>query len=84
MVGMWDDFVRNIAAPARLTLVSILSLPSVLITPGAYQLEAYVWLPASLAHESVLVIACAFVITAFVNAGNMADGTNGLLYPVSA
>ena len=79
MVGMWDDFVSNIAAPARLTLVSIFSLLWVVITPGAFQLEAYAWLPALLAHESVLVIACAFVITAFVNAGNMADGANGLL-----
>ena len=79
MVGMWDDFVSNIAAPTRLTLVSIFSLLWVVISPGVSQLEAYPWLPALLAHEAVLVIACAFVITAFVNAGNMADGANGLL-----
>lgn len=79
MVGMWDDFVSNISASGRLALVSILSLLWVMITPGTVQLEAFAWLPAPLAHEAVLAVACAFIITAFVNAGNMADGANGLL-----
>lgn len=79
MVGMWDDFVSNITASGRLALVSIFSLLWVVITPGALQLEAFAWLPGPLANEAVLAIACAFIITAFVNAGNMADGANGLL-----
>lgn len=79
MVGMWDDFVSNITASGRLALVSIFSLLWVVITPGALQPEAFAWLPGLLANEAVLAIACAFIITAFVNAGNMADGANGLL-----
>ena len=83
LVGLWDDFVDRLSASRRLMAVMIFSLLWVVATPDAVRPEVYLWLPELLRHEITIILAAAFIITAFVNAGNMADGANGLLSIIS-
>lgn len=79
LVGLWDDFVSRSLPIARLALV--LAISSVAVVSDAVRMmpSAYEWLPFGLNNALLLTIAGVIIVTGFVNAGNMADGANGLL-----
>jgi UDP-N-acetylmuramyl pentapeptide phosphotransferase/UDP-N-acetylglucosamine-1-phosphate transferase len=83
LVGLWDDFVTRFQPTSRLALVLAISLLAFLSHAVPMKASAYDWLPLGLNNAFALVLAGTFVVTGFVNAGNMADGANGLLGTVA-
>ena len=79
LVGLLDDFVVRFQPISRLALVLAISLFAFLSDAVPMTASVYSWLPLGLNNGFVLVIAGTLVVTGFVNAGNMADGANGLL-----
>jgi UDP-GlcNAc:undecaprenyl-phosphate GlcNAc-1-phosphate transferase len=79
LVGLWDDFVTRFQPTSRLVLVLAISMFAFLSDAVPMTESAYGWLPLGLNNPFALVLAGALVVTGFVNAGNMADGANGLL-----
>ena len=79
LVGLWDDFVTRFQPTSRLALVLAMSLLAFLSNTVPMTASAYEWLPLDLNNSFALVLAGTLVVTGFVNAGNMADGANGLL-----
>ena len=83
LVGLWDDFVTRFSPIVRLFLVLIISSVTLLSAPNLMPATAYEWLPYELNSSVLLMIAGTLVVTGFVNAGNMADGANGLLASIA-
>ena len=83
LVGLWDDFVTRFQPTLRLALVLTISMFAFLNDAVPMTASAYGWLPLGLNNAIALLLAGAFVVTGFVNAGNMADGANGLLGTVA-
>ena len=79
LVGLWDDFVARFQPMSRLALVLAISMFAFLNDAVPMTASAYHWLPFGLNNSFTLVMAGTLVVTGFVNAGNMADGANGLL-----
>ena len=79
LVGLWDDFVTRFQPTSRLVLVLAISIFAFLSDAVPMTESAYGWLPLGLNNAFALMLAGALVVTGFVNAGNMADGANGLL-----
>ena len=79
LVGLWDDFAIRFQPIFRLALVLAISLFAFLGDAVPMNMSAYDWLPLDLNNAFALVMAGTLVVTGFVNAGNMADGANGLL-----
>lgn len=79
LVGIWDDFVTRVQPKSRLALVLAISTFALLSDAVPMTASAYNWLPLGLNNSFALVMAGTLVVTGFVNAGNMADGANGLL-----
>ena len=79
LVGLWDDFVARFKPTPRLVLVLAISMGALLSDAVPMTASAYVWLPFGLNNSFALFMAGTLVVTGFVNAGNMADGANGLL-----
>ena len=84
LVGLWDDFVTRFQPTFRLALVLAISMFAFLGDAVPMTVSAYDWLPLGLNNALVLAMAGTLVVTGFVNAGNMADGANGLLGIVGA
>ena len=83
LVGLWDDFVTRFQPTSRLALVLVISMFAFLSDAVPMTASAYDWLPLGLNNAFALVLAGTVVVTGFVNAGNMADGANGLLGTVA-
>ena len=79
LIGLWDDFAGELSATVRLLSVMVLVWCGLMFTPNLLPAASYEWLPGSLENSLVLVFAATLLVTGFVNAGNMADGANGLL-----
>lgn len=79
LVGLWDDFVTRFLPIVRLTLVLAITAAALVTDAIPMTASAYDWLPLGLNNPTVLAIAGGLIVTGFVNAGNMADGANGLL-----
>ena len=79
LVGLWDDLSTKFRPTCRLFAVLALAWCGFALEPSLLPAAAYEWLPAKLEQSFVLVLAGTLLITGFVNAGNMADGANGLL-----
>lgn len=79
LVGLWDDSVAYLSPIARLLAVSIISSAALLSNVVPIPPSIYGWLPFGLNGVWFLTVGAALVVTGFVNAGNMADGANGLL-----
>ena len=79
LVGLWDDFVSRVQPIIRLTMVLAVSVGALISGAVPMTMSAYSWLPFGLNDSYVLFVAGVLVVTGFVNAGNMADGANGLL-----
>lgn len=79
LVGLWDDFVTRFSPTVRLILVLVLSCGALINDPSIMASAAYQWVPADFREPWVLLIAGTLITSGFVNAGNMADGANGLL-----
>lgn len=83
LVGLWDDLAAHLTAGVRLVLVLSISCWVVVTSPELMPVSAYAWLPETLQQPFWLVGAGALVVAGFVNAGNMADGANGLLASIT-
>ena len=79
LVGLWDDVVSLSLPTTRLMLVIAISTLALVNDAVRMMPSAYEWLPFGLNNTMVLTIAGVVIVTGFVNAGNMADGANGLL-----
>jgi len=79
LVGLWDDFAHHLKPALRLLLVGLLSCAALYANPDFMPASAYSWLPEALNQPLILLVAGSLLVTGFVNAGNMADGANGLL-----
>lgn len=79
LVGLWDDFVTRVPPALRLALVLVFSLLAFLHDAVSMTASVYDWLPFGFDSSLTLILAATLVVTGFVNAGNMADGANGLL-----
>lgn len=79
LVGLWDDFVTRFQPLLRLVLVLAVSLAAFASNAVSLNANTFDWLPFGLNNSIALVVASTMVVTGFVNAGNMADGANGLL-----
>lgn len=79
LVGLWDDLANKFSPISRLFSVLILAWCGLMVEPSLLPASAYEWLPGALEQSFVLGLAAALLIAGFVNAGNMADGANGLL-----
>lgn len=79
VVGLWDDFVTRFRPTSRLALVLVISMFAFLSDVVPMTASAYDWLPLGLNNPFALGMAGTLIVTGFVNAGNMADGANGLL-----
>ena len=83
LVGLWDDFVTRFHPTLRLALVLAISMFAFLNAAVPMTASAYGWLPLGLNNAFALAVAGTLVVTGFVNAGNIADGANGLLGTVA-
>ena len=79
LVGLCDDLAVNISPGRRLFLVLALAYAAVAQQPEIVPPSAYAWLPGALNNSVTLTVAGAILVAGFVNAGNMADGANGLM-----
>ena len=79
VVGLWDDFVTRFSPIARLSLVLTISSVTLASAPNLLPPAAYNWLPFGLNSPVWLILGGTLIVTGFVNAGNIADGANGLL-----
>ena len=79
LVGLWDDFVTRFQPKFRLALVFAIAFFAFWSDSAPMTASAYHWLPFDLNNSVALMMAGTLVLTGFVNAGNMADGANGLL-----
>lgn len=82
LVGLWDDVVTRFPPIARLILVMSISGAALVTKAVPLTGSAYEWLPFGWSNPMVLTMAGVLIVTGFVNAGNMADGANGLLSTV--
>lgn len=79
LVGLWDDFATRFRPSLRLALVLAIAMLAFLSDDTLMRTDSYAWLPSALANSPALALAGTLVVAGFVNAGNMADGANGLL-----
>lgn len=79
LVGLWDDFVTRTRPAIRLLLVFLVSIYALSSDAVTMSVNAFDWLPLGLNNSIALVALGTLVVAGFVNAGNMADGANGLL-----
>lgn len=79
LVGLWDDVVTRFRPLLRLVLVLVISMVAFLSEAVSMTSSAYDWVPPYLNNGFFLSVAGTLIVTGFVNAGNMADGANGLL-----
>ena len=83
LVGLWDDLAVQFRAAIRLLLVLGISCWAIISDPGLLPASVYAWVPGLLNQPAWLTIAGAVLVAGFVNAGNMADGANGLLASIA-
>lgn len=83
LVGLWDDLAVQFSAAIRLLLVLGISCWAIISDPGLLPASVYAWVPGLLNQPAWLTIAGAVLVAGFVNAGNMADGANGLLASIA-
>ena len=83
LVGLWDDLAVQFSAPIRLLLVLSIACWAMFSDPGLMPPGVYAWIPELFNQPVWLTIAGALVVAGFVNAGNMADGANGLLASIA-
>ena len=84
LIGLVDDFKRNVPAFVRLALMSAIAIIGFLVLPDLLpnKLEILLDLPQE-ANSILLVLGGTFVLVGFANAANMVDGANGLLSLIS-
>lgn len=83
LVGLWDDLAVQFSAAIRLLLVLSISCWAIISDPGLLPSSVYTWVPELFNQPAWLTIAGAVLVAGFVNAGNMADGANGLLASIA-
>ena len=83
LVGLWDDLAAQLSAGIRLILVLSISCWAIVSSPEIMPASVYGWVPEAIDHPAWLIGAGALLVAGFVNAGNMADGANGLLASIA-
>ena len=83
LVGLHDDLGGRVSPAVRLLLVFLVAGWGLVNNPELLPASVYAWLPEPLNQAVWLTFGGAILVTGFVNAGNMADGANGLLTSIA-
>ena len=79
VVGLWDDFVTRFSPIARLSLVLTISSVTLASAPEFAAPSRIQLVTVRFKQPVWLILGGTLIVTGFVNAGNIADGANGLL-----
>jgi UDP-N-acetylmuramyl pentapeptide phosphotransferase/UDP-N-acetylglucosamine-1-phosphate transferase len=83
LVGLSDDLTVQLSPAIRLLLVLSVAGWALTSDPELLPTSVYAWLPEPLNQAAWLTFGGAILVSGFVNAGNMADGANGLLASIA-
>ncbi|MDB2416825.1 hypothetical protein N9W42_05605 [Pseudomonadales bacterium] len=83
LVGLCDDLTVRLSPAIRLLLVLSLAGWALTNVPELLPVSVYVWVPELFNQPAWLTFGGAILVAGFVNAGNMADGANGLLASIA-
>lgn len=79
-VGLAEDITQRISPSRRLIVMLLLVSLTLIITPSLLPQQVEFLIFAELLnHPVVMTIATTIIVVGFINAGNIADGANGLL-----
>ena len=80
LIGLVEDFNQNLSSVKRLTLMLFLVLIGLYMMPELIPINLPIFVLANLNDSYVVAyLFTVLMICGFINAGNMADGANGLL-----
>ena len=80
LVGLIDDLTQRINPARRLVLMTIIMASALAVQPSLLPGPIDFWiLNEALNHPSVIAVGATIIVVGFINAGNIADGANGLL-----
>lgn len=80
VVGLMEDLLQSLGTGKRLFLLFLLSGFCISLRPDLVPVDMVTWLNPGLMNQFwVMAPMTLLLVVAFVNAGNMADGANGLL-----
>jgi UDP-N-acetylmuramyl pentapeptide phosphotransferase/UDP-N-acetylglucosamine-1-phosphate transferase len=83
LVGLCDDLAVKLSPAVRLFLVLSIAFWALISDPELLPVSVYAWVPQPFNQPAWLTFAGAVLVAGFVNAGNMADGANGLLASIA-
>ena len=80
LVGLIDDLTQRLSPIKRLVVMVVIVASALVLTPGLVPgpLDFLVF-EQVLNHPIIMALGATLVVVGFVNAGNIADGANGLL-----
>jgi len=79
-LGLWEDYTKRLSAKFRLQLLFFIVASYYLIFPSALPTDVFPsYYPHFLNHPVVVGLGVTVCVVGFINAGNIADGANGLL-----
>jgi UDP-N-acetylmuramyl pentapeptide phosphotransferase/UDP-N-acetylglucosamine-1-phosphate transferase len=83
LVGLSDDLTVQLSPAIRLLLVLSVAVWAISGDPELLPASVYTWVPELFNQPAWLTFGGAILVAGFVNAGNMADGANGLLASIA-
>ena len=83
LVGLSDDLALQLSPAIRLLLVLSVAVWAISSDPELLPASVYTWVPELFNQTAWLTFGGAILVAGFVNAGNMADGANGLLASIA-
>jgi UDP-N-acetylmuramyl pentapeptide phosphotransferase/UDP-N-acetylglucosamine-1-phosphate transferase len=79
LIGALDDLFTHLKAITRLLSVLLIVAVAILSDLQLVNASAFDWAPKFLQVSWIIAIPVTITVAGFINAGNMADGANGLL-----
>ncbi len=80
LVGLIDDLTQRISPAQRLVLMTIIVASALAVQPSLLPGPIDFWvLNEALNHPAAIAVSATIIVVGFINAGNVADGANGLL-----
>ena len=80
LVGLIDDLTQRLSPIRRLAVMVIIVASALALTPSLVPGSIDFWVfEQVLNHPVVMALAATLIVVGFINAGNIADGANGLL-----
>ena len=80
LVGLIDDLTQRLSPIRRLVVMVIIVASALALTPSLVPGPIDFWVfERALNHPIIMALGATLIVVGFVNAGNIADGANGLL-----